>query len=231
MTMFGILVMHDLTAASQGSSEPEAKWFDLFSSRYRKVVSVGAALFLFQQFATSMEDLEPLRLFQYTICFGDLEIAGGVMDELAGGVIVFLPLPLFDVYAALIELLMFIRKLGGCMLSMTLCLVTQNSKSTGYGSQGQCGWWSTGYSLRSIYDLACLEDEVDFLTAQSEQDRLKRNNVKFWHVFRSKKIKLAFLVGGGLLVKKFTNVSETIMYYLREGSLRGLEERRIAKDL
>ncbi|XLS90044.1 hypothetical protein HN51_066052 [Arachis hypogaea] len=67
MTMFGILVMHDLTAASQGSSEPEAKWFDLFSSRYRKVVSVGAALFLFQQFATSMEDLEPLRLFQYTI--------------------------------------------------------------------------------------------------------------------------------------------------------------------
>ncbi|XLR31701.1 hypothetical protein S83_059601 [Arachis hypogaea] len=59
MTMFGILVMHDLTAASQGSSEPEAKWFDLFSSRYRKVVSVGAALFLLQQFATSMEDLEP----------------------------------------------------------------------------------------------------------------------------------------------------------------------------
>ncbi|KAL1361297.1 hypothetical protein AAHE18_04G243600 [Arachis hypogaea] len=44
-------VMHDLTAASQGSSEPEARWFDLFSSRYRKVVSVGAALFLFQQFA------------------------------------------------------------------------------------------------------------------------------------------------------------------------------------
>ncbi|XLS83457.1 hypothetical protein HN51_033623 [Arachis hypogaea] len=44
-------VMHDLTAASQGSSEPEARWFDLFSSRYRKVVSVGAALFLFQKFA------------------------------------------------------------------------------------------------------------------------------------------------------------------------------------
>ncbi|XLR31702.1 hypothetical protein S83_059602 [Arachis hypogaea] len=110
-------------------------------------------------------------------------------------------------------------------------LVAQNSKSTGYGSRGQCRWWSTGYILRSIYDLACLEDEVDFLAAQSEQDRLKRNNVKFWHVFRSKEIKLAFLVGGGLLVKKFTNVSETIMYDLREESLRGLEERRIAKDL
>ncbi|KAK3425970.1 hypothetical protein EUGRSUZ_F02507 [Eucalyptus grandis] len=45
-------VMQDLTAASQGgSAEPEAGWFDLFSSRYWKVVSVGAALFLFQQLA------------------------------------------------------------------------------------------------------------------------------------------------------------------------------------
>ncbi|XP_057724959.1 inositol transporter 1-like [Arachis stenosperma] len=85
--------------------------------------------------------------------------------------------------------------------------------------------------LRSIYDLARLEDEVDFLTAQSEQDRQKRNNVKFWHVFQSKEIRLAFLVGGGLLVKKFTNVPETIMYDLREGSLRELEEGGTAKDL
>ncbi|KAL6994008.1 hypothetical protein U1Q18_012117 [Sarracenia purpurea var. burkii] len=44
-------VMNDLSAASQGSSEPEAGWFDLFSNRYWKVVSVGAALFLFQQLA------------------------------------------------------------------------------------------------------------------------------------------------------------------------------------
>ncbi|KAI8534437.1 hypothetical protein RHMOL_Rhmol10G0089600 [Rhododendron molle] len=44
-------VMNDFNAASQGSSEQEAGWFDLFSSRYRKVVSVGAALFLFQQLA------------------------------------------------------------------------------------------------------------------------------------------------------------------------------------
>ncbi|KAG5535332.1 hypothetical protein RHGRI_023188 [Rhododendron griersonianum] len=62
-------VMNDFSAASQGSSEPEAGWFDLFSNRYRKdasycqtkekvklvtapvVVSVGAALFLFQQLA------------------------------------------------------------------------------------------------------------------------------------------------------------------------------------
>ncbi|KAA8547789.1 hypothetical protein F0562_004218 [Nyssa sinensis] len=44
-------VMNDLNAAAQGSSEQEAGWFDLFSSRYRKIVSVGAALFLFQQLA------------------------------------------------------------------------------------------------------------------------------------------------------------------------------------
>ncbi|XP_050382606.1 plastidic glucose transporter 4 [Argentina anserina] len=44
-------VMHDLTSTSPGSAEPEAGWFDLFSSRYWKVVSVGAALFLFQQLA------------------------------------------------------------------------------------------------------------------------------------------------------------------------------------
>ncbi|PIA63617.1 hypothetical protein AQUCO_00201156v1 [Aquilegia coerulea] len=44
-------VMHELRAGSQGSTEPEAGWLDLFSSRYWKVVSVGAALFLFQQLA------------------------------------------------------------------------------------------------------------------------------------------------------------------------------------
>lgn len=44
-------VMRDLDASGQGSTESEAGWFDLFSSRYWKVVSVGAALFLFQQLA------------------------------------------------------------------------------------------------------------------------------------------------------------------------------------
>ncbi|KAJ0261028.1 Plastidic glucose transporter 4 [Hirschfeldia incana] len=44
-------LVRDLSSSSQGSSEPEAGWFDLFSSRYWKVVSVGAALFLFQQLA------------------------------------------------------------------------------------------------------------------------------------------------------------------------------------
>ncbi|EOA23076.1 hypothetical protein CARUB_v10003857mg [Capsella rubella] len=44
-------LVRDLSTSGQGGSEPEAGWLDLFSSRYWKVVSVGAALFLFQQLA------------------------------------------------------------------------------------------------------------------------------------------------------------------------------------
>nr|GFB97445.1 plastidic glucose transporter 4 [Tanacetum cinerariifolium]GFB97452.1 plastidic glucose transporter 4 [Tanacetum cinerariifolium] len=43
--------MADLSASGQGAEEQDAGWFDLFSKRYFKVVSVGAALFLFQQLA------------------------------------------------------------------------------------------------------------------------------------------------------------------------------------
>ncbi|XP_039125577.1 plastidic glucose transporter 4 [Dioscorea cayenensis subsp. rotundata] len=43
--------MQGLQAGIQGSTEQDAGWFDLFSKRYGKVVSVGAALFLFQQLA------------------------------------------------------------------------------------------------------------------------------------------------------------------------------------
>ncbi|KAD5960896.1 hypothetical protein E3N88_12368 [Mikania micrantha] len=54
-TLYGdgkvVEVMADLSASGQGSEEQDAGWFDLFSSRYFKVVSVGAALFLFQQLA------------------------------------------------------------------------------------------------------------------------------------------------------------------------------------
>ena len=54
--------------------------------------------------------------------------------------------------------------------------------------------------LSKIYDLARLEDEVDFLTAQSEQEQEKRNDVKLCDVFKSKEIRLAFLAGAGLQV-------------------------------
>ncbi|CAH8387721.1 unnamed protein product [Eruca vesicaria subsp. sativa] len=54
-TLYGkekvVELVRDLSTSGQGTSEPEAGWFDLFSSRYWKVVSVGAALFLFQQLA------------------------------------------------------------------------------------------------------------------------------------------------------------------------------------
>ncbi|ONK66388.1 uncharacterized protein A4U43_C06F7320 [Asparagus officinalis] len=54
-TLYGkdrvVEVMHELKSGGQGSTEQDAGWFDLFSKRYRRVVSVGAALFLFQQLA------------------------------------------------------------------------------------------------------------------------------------------------------------------------------------
>ncbi|CAA7018170.1 unnamed protein product [Microthlaspi erraticum] len=54
-TLYGkervVELVRDLSTSGKGSSEPEAGWLDLFSSRYFKVVSVGAALFLFQQLA------------------------------------------------------------------------------------------------------------------------------------------------------------------------------------
>ncbi|KAL4289418.1 hypothetical protein AHAS_Ahas19G0384200 [Arachis hypogaea] len=67
--------------------------------------------------------------------------------------------------------------------------------------------------LSKIYDFARLEDEVDFLTAQSEQERQRRKNIRFTDVFKSKEIKLAFLVGAGLQAfQQFTGIN-TVMYY------------------
>ncbi|KAL1343353.1 hypothetical protein HN51_029754 [Arachis hypogaea] len=67
--------------------------------------------------------------------------------------------------------------------------------------------------LSKIYDFARLEDEVDFLTAQSEQERQRRKDIRFTDVFKSKEIKLAFLVGAGLQAfQQFTGIN-TVMYY------------------
>ncbi|MCH99329.1 inositol transporter 1-like, partial [Trifolium medium] len=52
--------------------------------------------------------------------------------------------------------------------------------------------------LGKIYDFDRLDDEVALLTAQSEQDRQKRDDVSYGHVFKSKEIRLAFLAGAGL---------------------------------
>ncbi|KAJ1385836.1 Sugar/inositol transporter [Sesbania bispinosa] len=73
--------------------------------------------------------------------------------------------------------------------------------------------------LAKIYDFARLEDEVASLTIQSEQDSQKRDDIRFWDVFKSKEIRLAFLAGGGLqhhlvvqAFQQFTGIN-TVMYY------------------
>ncbi|XP_061360223.1 inositol transporter 1-like isoform X1 [Gastrolobium bilobum] len=67
--------------------------------------------------------------------------------------------------------------------------------------------------LAKIYDLDRLEDEIALLTNQSEQDRHKRDDIRFWDVFKSKEIRLAFLAGAGLQAfQQFTGIN-TVMYY------------------
>lgn len=67
--------------------------------------------------------------------------------------------------------------------------------------------------LSNIYDLARLEDEVEFLTAEANQDIRKKKKARFRDVFKSKEIRLAFMVGAGLMVfQQFTGIN-TVMYY------------------
>lgn len=55
--------------------------------------------------------------------------------------------------------------------------------------------------LSKIYDIARLEDEIDYLTAQLEEEDQKRSDVRWMDVFKSKEIRLAFLAGAGLQVR------------------------------
>ncbi|KAL5066635.1 hypothetical protein RYX36_017522 [Vicia faba] len=67
--------------------------------------------------------------------------------------------------------------------------------------------------LSNIYVLARLEDEVEFLTAEAKQDIQKNKKVRFGDVYKSKEIRLAFMVGAGLMVfQQFTGIN-TVMYY------------------
>lgn len=67
--------------------------------------------------------------------------------------------------------------------------------------------------LAKIYDIARLEDEIDHLSAASEEDKAKRSEVRYLDVFKSKEIRLAFLAGAGLQAfQQFTGIN-TVMYY------------------
>ncbi|GLT98960.1 hypothetical protein SLE2022_164320 [Rubroshorea leprosula] len=67
--------------------------------------------------------------------------------------------------------------------------------------------------LSKIYDLSRLEDEIDHLTAASEEESQKRNEIRYFDVFRIKEIRIALLAGAGLQAfQQFTGIN-TAMYY------------------
>lgn len=55
--------------------------------------------------------------------------------------------------------------------------------------------------LSKIYAPDRLEDEIDNLSAALEEERRRKNNVRYRDVFKSKEIRLAFLAGAGLQVR------------------------------
>lgn len=55
--------------------------------------------------------------------------------------------------------------------------------------------------LSKIYDVARLEDEIDYLNTQLEEEHQKKKDVSYWDVFKTKEMRLAFLAGAGLQVK------------------------------
>ncbi|MBA0628684.1 hypothetical protein Godav_023365 [Gossypium davidsonii] len=57
--------------------------------------------------------------------------------------------------------------------------------------------------LSKIYDIARLEDEVDHLSAALEEEQQRKHTVRYWDVFRTKEIRLAFLAGAGLQMAGF----------------------------
>nr|XP_008372074.2 inositol transporter 1 [Malus domestica] len=67
--------------------------------------------------------------------------------------------------------------------------------------------------MSKIYDVARLEDEIDYLSSQAEEEQRKKKSVSYLNVFRSKEIRLAFVAGAGLQAfQQFTGIN-TVMYY------------------
>ncbi|KAL6970775.1 Integrin alpha chain-like protein (Alpha-int1) [Sarracenia purpurea var. burkii] len=67
--------------------------------------------------------------------------------------------------------------------------------------------------LSKIYDPSRLVEEIDQLSVAFEEERQRKNSVRYWDVFTSKEIRLAFLAGAGLQAfQQFTGIN-TVMYY------------------
>ncbi|PIA29727.1 hypothetical protein AQUCO_05800082v1 [Aquilegia coerulea] len=66
--------------------------------------------------------------------------------------------------------------------------------------------------LAKIYDTDRLEEEIDQLSVALEEEDQK-NAVKYWDVFKTKEIRLAFLAGAGLQAFQQLTGINTVMYY------------------
>ncbi|KAL5703063.1 Integrin alpha chain-like protein (Alpha-int1) [Ranunculus cassubicifolius] len=66
--------------------------------------------------------------------------------------------------------------------------------------------------LAKIYETDRLEEEIDQLSVASEEES-RKSNVRYWDVFRTKEIRLAFLAGAGLQAFQQLTGINTVMYY------------------
>ncbi|CAI8598003.1 unnamed protein product [Vicia faba] len=83
--------------------------------------------------------------------------------------------------------------------------------------------------LSNIYTYERLEDEVNYLTDVSEQELHKRKNIRYMDVFRSKEIRIAFFVGGGLQAfLQFTGIGIVMNYTATIIQMAGFNSNQLA---
>lgn len=67
--------------------------------------------------------------------------------------------------------------------------------------------------LSKVYQPGRVEEEIHQLAIMLEEERNRKSSVRFWKVFKSKEMRLAFLAGAGLQAfQQFTGIN-TVMYY------------------
>ncbi|XP_047334196.1 inositol transporter 1 [Impatiens glandulifera] len=67
--------------------------------------------------------------------------------------------------------------------------------------------------LSQIYEPYRLEEEIERLAAALEEERQRKSAVKYWDVFSTKEIRLAFFAGAGLQAFQQLTGINTVMYY------------------